>query len=205
MDALTQSAFELLRRLAVESPDRKYRRAIEVIQLALGGSVGRPPEMTRCQIVTSAARREEDEVNDDETDDPIDDGPIDDLTTAALESAIAAGAKKNLTTCPSADPLPAQQRIAEAAIDEAKRAGLRLPPFTIDWRLAIEGVSNGAAMRDGETFTLFLSVAQAPETLRETTLHEAMHLHDYFSGETFSRIEQERRAIKFAAQCCGEG
>jgi hypothetical protein len=98
-------------------------------------------------------------------------------------------------------PLSAQRRIVDEAIDQARRAGgLRLPDrFTVKF---IEGEGGQACEHDDGSYSITLGVDVMPVRLRETTLHELMHIHDFVTGTRarITRVESELRALRFASK-----
>jgi hypothetical protein len=101
---------------------------------------------------------------------------------------------------PLADPLPAQTRIVNEALQLARKAGLQLPPFRLTW------VSGGDRLYgktshdpDGRNIEVTLSVDLMPDQLFRTSLHELKHVSDVAAGFRFDlhREEAERRAVDF--------
>lgn len=104
----------------------------------------------------------------------------------------------------AAEPLPAQRRIVDDAIHQARATGLRLPVFAVVF-VAGEG-GRATDFGDGR-YQIELGVDVPPERLRETCYHELQHLADYASGESrgLTRVILERRAVAFATRMFGGG
>jgi hypothetical protein len=100
----------------------------------------------------------------------------------------------------AAVPLPGQRHLIARAIEDARRAGLRLPDrFLVK---CVEGEGGLARMHEDGRYSVTLGVDASPDRLRETTFHEMQHLSDFLDGTyaRVSRVEFERRAIDFAAR-----
>jgi hypothetical protein len=196
IDSLTRDALGILERLVGATPDRKARRALEHLRHRLSDNERAESSHTASGL---ALRDADDGDDDSETDG--DDFFDEDILQAAIQSGTAA----RLIACPPAVPLPAQTRIVEGAIAEARRGGLRLPPFALEWRDGRSEICAGAATWETASgrCAMFLSVNAWPDDLRLTALHELQHLADFGSGIHYSRVESERRAIAFTARCAG--
>jgi hypothetical protein len=121
---------------------------------------------------------------------------------------LSAKRRGELAECPSAIPLPGQERLVARAIDQARAAGLHLPEdeLRVVWKEGRPGVSAGCVRRVGDgPVDVYLSVNAWPHDLQRTTFHELQHVHDLLAGRTFDdRLAMERRAEAFALRMMRE-
>jgi hypothetical protein len=112
-----------------------------------------------------------------------------------------------LSRCPPLAPLPAQERLIQACVDRARRAGLVIPAgvrfHTVSGRGRL--IHPGETHHDPATgaITVYLDVEAWPADLERTTLHELQHVADAGAGRRFDRVEWEIRAVEFVARMLG--
>jgi hypothetical protein len=130
----------------------------------------------------------------------IDDETARRMIDEGLELAHASA--ESFSLMPSARASRAEVDTVRRAIDDALAAGLDFPTRTIRFVFAPDR-SRGQAERrpDGAlSLTINLASCRTLQEIRETTFHEAAHLHDMAAG-TFDQLsvaDREWRAINFA-------
>jgi hypothetical protein len=124
-----------------------------------------------------------------------------DEESAAIAKYTTAG---ELIASVPAIPLPAQVRIVEQCVRNARHAGLRLPTkILVRWREGRHGIAAGAVGHGAAGTVVYLSVNATPSDLRHTTYHELQHVADFTSGARLTRAEMEARSTEFAGSMMG--
>lgn len=126
----------------------------------------------------------------------------DDQVALLLEADYGREPDTRLLTSPDAEALPAQTWIVQSTIAECRDMGLQLPTL-INIRFVAASSDAQYGMADGRNgqFTIHVKHELVPAELRRVLRHEAQHISDMHTGEwdRCSRVERERRAIRFSA------